>query len=88
MSVPVLQLVLLLVLPEAHYPNLPSRLLKQILARLSNDWLERWGHPVVLVETFVDPERFRGTTYQVSGWSELGPTSGWGPTSTSSSSGS
>ncbi len=34
-----------LVLPEAHYPNLPSRLLKQILARLSEDWLARWGHP-------------------------------------------
>ncbi len=67
-----------LVLPDAHYPNLPSRLLKQVLARLSGDWLARWGHPVVLVETFVDPELFRGTTYQVSGWSELGPTSGFG----------
>lgn len=67
-----------LVLPDAHYPNLPSRLLKQVLARLCEDWLERWGHPVVLVETFVDPELFRGTTYKVSGWSELGPTSGFG----------
>jgi hypothetical protein len=67
-----------LVLPDAHYPNLPSRLLKQVLARLSDDWLERWGHPVVLVETFVDPEWFRGTTYKVSGWSDLGPTSGFG----------
>jgi hypothetical protein len=67
-----------LVLPHAHYPNLPSRLLKHVLARLSEDWLARWGHPVALVETFVDPECFRGTTYKVSGWSELGPTSGWG----------
>jgi len=67
-----------LVLPDAHYPNLPSRLLKQILARLSADWLARWGHPVALVETFVDPEFFRGTTYRASGWSELGPTSGFG----------
>jgi len=67
-----------LILPEAHYPNLASRLLKQVLARLSDDWLARWGHPVALVETFVDPEFFRGTTYQVSGWSELGPTSGFG----------
>ncbi|MDQ1301862.1 MAG: ISAs1 family transposase [Chloroflexota bacterium] len=66
-----------LVLPEVHYPNLASRLLKQVLARLSADWLARWGHPVVLVETFVDPEWFRGTTYKVSGWSELGPTSGF-----------
>ncbi|MGH7957689.1 MAG: Druantia anti-phage system protein DruA, partial [Opitutaceae bacterium] len=68
----------LLVLPGAHYPNLPSRLLKLVLARLSDDWQARWGHPVVLVETFVDPEQFRGTTYKVSGWSELGPTSGFG----------
>ena len=67
-----------LVLPDCHYPNLPSRMLKFLLARLSEDWQQRWGHPVVLVETFVDPEYFRGTTYKVSGWSELGPTSGFG----------
>ncbi|MSU66217.1 MAG: DUF4338 domain-containing protein [Opitutus sp.] len=63
----------LLILLDAHYPNLASCLLKQVLARLSDDWLARWGHPVALVETFVDPECFRGTTYKVSGWSELGP---------------
>ena len=67
-----------LILPEAHYPNLASRLLTRVLARLSDDWLARWGHRVALVETFVDPEFFRGTTYKVSGWSELGPTSGFG----------
>ena len=67
----------LLILPEAHYPNLASRLLSQVLARLSADWQTRWGHPVALVETFVDPERFRGTTYKVSGWRELGPTAGY-----------
>jgi hypothetical protein len=67
-----------LVLPDCHYPNLPSRLLKLVLGRLSQDWQQRWGHPVALVETFVNPEFFRGTTYKVSGWSELGPTSGFG----------
>lgn len=67
-----------LVLPDCHYPNLPSRMLKLLLSRLSEDWQERWGHPVALVETFVDPEYFRGTTYKVSGWSELGATSGYG----------
>jgi len=45
---------------------------------LSEDWLARWGHPVALVETFVDPEFFRGTTSKASGWSELGPTCGFG----------
>lgn len=67
-----------LVLPDCHYPNLPSRLLKLVLNRLSDDWQQRWGHPVALVESFVNPEFFRGTTYKVSGWSELGPTSGFG----------
>ncbi|MSU65752.1 MAG: DUF4338 domain-containing protein [Opitutus sp.] len=46
----------LLILPDAHYPNLASCLLKQVLARLSDDWLACWGHSVALVETFVDPE--------------------------------
>ena len=67
-----------LILPGAHYSNLASRLLTRVLARLPDDWQARWGHPVALVETFVDPEFFRGTTYKVSNWSELGPTSGFG----------
>jgi predicted transposase YbfD/YdcC len=66
-----------LILPEGHYPNLASRMLRLVLARLSDDWLERYGHPIVLVETFVDPEQFRGTTYKCSGWMELGRTQGW-----------
>ena len=36
-----------------------------------------WGHPVVLAESFVDPQAYRGTAYKVSGWSQLGPTRGW-----------
>jgi hypothetical protein len=67
-----------LILPDLHYPNLASRVLKLILARLSTDWQQRYGHPIVLVESFVDPEQFRGTTYKCSGWSELGLTKGWG----------
>lgn len=67
-----------LILPEVHYPNLASRVMKLMLARLSEDWQERYGHPIVLVETFVDPEQFRGTTYKCSGWSQLGCTQGWG----------
>jgi hypothetical protein len=46
----------LLVLPECHSPNLISRFMKLMLGRLSEDWLERWGHPLALVESFVDPE--------------------------------
>ena len=49
-----------------------------MLLRLSGDWQLRYGHPVVLVETFVDPEHYCGTTYTVSGWKELGLTEGHG----------
>jgi hypothetical protein len=67
----------LLVLPERHSPNLISRFMKLMLARLSADWLERWKHPLALVETFVDPQLYQGTAYKVSGWSHLGRTAGW-----------
>ena len=61
-----------------HHPNLASRVMKLVLQRLSADWQSRFGHPVVLAETFVDPEQFRGTTYQCSGWTPLGRTQGYG----------
>jgi hypothetical protein len=67
-----------LILPEGHHPNLASRVMKLMLGRLSADWQQRYGHPVVVAETFVDPEQFRGTTYRCSGWIELGSTRGWG----------
>lgn len=67
----------LLVLPECHSPNLISRFMKLMLGRLSQDWLERWRHPIALVETFVDPQLYQGTAYKVSGWSHLGKTAGW-----------
>ena len=67
----------LLVLAGCHYPNLISRFMKLMLARLSADWQAQWGHPLALVETFVDPQRFQGTAYKVSGWSHLGRTAGW-----------
>lgn len=67
----------LLVLPDCHQPNLVSRFMKLMLGRLSPDWATAWQHPLALVETFVDPQRYQGTAYRVSGWSQLGPTSGW-----------
>jgi hypothetical protein len=48
-----------------------------MLERISSDWNEHWKHPLALVETFVDPQLYRGTVYQVSGWSHLGKTAGW-----------
>lgn len=55
-----------------------SRLLGLNLKRLSQDWLDRFGHPIVLVETFVDPERFEGTCYRAANWTEIGVTKGFG----------
>jgi hypothetical protein len=52
--------------------------MKLVLGRLSEDWQQQFKHPIVLVESFVDPEQFRGTTYQCSGWSQLGLTQGYG----------
>src|SRR3989441_256345 len=67
----------LLVMPDCHYPNLISRFMKLMLKQLSQDWQERWGHPIALVETFVDPRFYQGTAYKISGWSHLGKTAGW-----------
>jgi hypothetical protein len=67
----------LLVLPGCHYPNLISRFMKLMLERLSADWQERWGHPLAMVETFVDPRYYTGTAYKVSGWCHLGKSAGW-----------
>jgi hypothetical protein len=67
----------LLVLPDCHYPNLISRFMKLMLSRISQDWREQWGHPLALVETFVDPQLYQGTAYKVSGWCHLGRTAGW-----------
>jgi hypothetical protein len=67
-----------LILPHAHIQNLGSRVLRLALGRLSADWQLRYGHPVLVVETFVDPEQFNGTVYTANGWQEVGLTDGWG----------
>jgi hypothetical protein len=56
---------------------LASRVLKLVCARLPQDWQEAFGHPVLLVETFVDPERFQGTCYRAANWQALGRTRGF-----------
>ena len=67
-----------LILPGRHLPNLASRVMKLVLERLSADWQRQFKHPIVMAESFVDPEQFRGTTYQCSGWTQLGLTQGYG----------
>lgn len=68
-----------LVLAERQrYPNLASRVLGLCLRRLSTDWQQRWGHPVLVVESFVDESQYRGTCYRASGFIAVGPTQGFG----------
>ena len=67
-----------LLLPGCAVPNLGSRVLGLTLDRLSADWQAHYGHPILAVETFVDPDQFQGTVYTASGWIELGKTDGWG----------
>jgi hypothetical protein len=71
-----------LVLPQRQrYPNLASRVLALTLRRLSADWQERWGHPVLVVESFVDESRYRGTCYRACGFEAIGATGGFGRSS-------
>lgn len=59
-----------------RWPNLASRVLKLTADRLAQDWQQHFGHPVLALETFVDPQRFRGTCYKAAGWQRLGRTQG------------
>ena len=66
-----------LILPPWHLPNLGSRVLALGERRLKQDWPEYFGHSVWLLETFVDPERFRGTVYQAANWLDVGQSRGF-----------
>jgi hypothetical protein len=66
-----------LILPNWHIPNLGSRILSLCQRRLDTDWQKAFGHPVVLLETFVDPQRFQGTVYKAANWLYVGNTKGF-----------
>jgi hypothetical protein len=68
----------LLLTSPGECPNLASRVLRLVCDRLSSDWEKHFGHPVLAVETFVDPDQDRGTCYKAAGWERLGPTQGYG----------
>jgi len=66
------------VLPAGRRQNAASAVMSRTLKRLSADWVQLWGHPVLLVETFVDPSRHVGTCYAASSFVRLGETAGFG----------
>ena len=66
-----------LILPGWHVANLGSRVLSLCQKRLRSDWKQSFGHGVLLLETFVDPQRFRGTVYRAANWLYVGNTKGF-----------
>jgi hypothetical protein len=67
-----------LILPWVQVPYLASHILSRVAATLSSDWERMYKHPIRFVETFIDPERFRGTCYRAANWVLLGRTTGRG----------
>jgi len=67
-----------LILPWVSCHNLASRILGGIVKRLPNDWQNRYGYRPVLLETFVEQGRFRGTCYRAANWIYVGQTKGRG----------
>jgi hypothetical protein len=67
-----------LILPWVEVPNLASYILSRMAGRLSADWERAYGRPIYFLETFIDPERFRGTCYRAANWVPLGRTTGRG----------
>jgi len=66
-----------LILPDHHVKNLGSQILSLCRRRIQKDWLDRFAYPLLMLETFVDPERFHGTIYRASNWILVGSTKGY-----------
>ena len=67
-----------LILPWVEVPHLASHILGRMVRVLPEDWQRIYGHPVYFLETFVDPQRYRGTCYLAANWVVLGRTTGRG----------
>jgi hypothetical protein len=65
-----------LLLPWARIPHLASKVLAMSARSLSQSWQRRYGHDLVLAETFVDSTRFAGTCYRAANWQRVGQTKG------------
>ncbi len=69
-----------LILPGCHAKNRASQILSLCRRRIQKDWIERFSYPLLLLETFVDPERYHGTIYRASNWVLVGKTKGYSRT--------
>ena len=67
-----------LLLPGGHIQNVASATLGLVLRQLPADWQARYGVTPLVVETWVDPARYRGGCYHAANWVEVGETAGRG----------
>jgi hypothetical protein len=65
-----------LILPWVRVPHLASHILGRVARHISSDWMEKYGHPIYLLETFVERDWFQGTCYQAANWVCVGQTRG------------
>jgi len=65
-----------LILPWVRVDHLASHILGQVAGRISEDWQQRYGHPLCLLETFVQGDRFQGSCYRAANWVCVGQTTG------------
>ena len=72
-----------LILPWVRVPHLASHILGRMAALVPRDWERIYGHSVYYLETFIEPERWRGTCYRAANWIALGFTTGRGKASNS-----
>ena len=67
-----------IIFPWVRVKNLASRILSMAARRIASDWLSRYCYEPVLLETFVDRDRFNGTSYKAANWELVGQTKGLG----------
>ncbi len=67
-----------LILPWIRCRNLASKLLAMAARQIPEDWQKRYGYRPLLLETFVQASRFRGTCYRAANWVHVGQTQGRG----------
>jgi len=65
-----------LILPWIRVPHLASHILGRVAKRINDDWLKKYGHPIYLLETFVERDCFQGICYRAANWVLVGQTKG------------
>jgi hypothetical protein len=71
-----------LIFPWVKVQHLASHVLSLVSHRISSDWVAKYGHPLYMLETFVECGRFHGTCYKAANWKCVGKTTGRGRNST------